>query len=143
MQQIKQALAKGLAKKAKDKVIYPTHPKMLILNATFCGVALAKIALQQDYEVTISDSDEKYLAELQNSIPKLKTINANYDVLVENIKNKNIFVNTAITPTDLTKLRITKQMGQSMPKGSLMIDASCENGYAFHFIKKFADSELK
>ncbi len=143
LRQVKLALAKGLAKKEKHKVTYPAHPKMLILNATFCGVALAKLALNEGFEVTIADADEKYLTELKNSNHKLQTIPAHYDLLVENIKDKNIFVNTAINPTDLTKLRITKEMGLSMPKGSMLIDASCENGYAFHFVKKFADTDLK
>lgn len=143
LRQVKLALAKGLAKKDKHKVTYPAHPKMLILNATFCGVALAKLALKEGYEVTIADADEKYLAELKDNNANLKIMPAHYDLLVEEIKDKNIFVNTAINPTDLTKLRITKEMGLSMPKGSMLIDASCENGYAFHFIKKFADAELK
>lgn len=143
MKAVKNALANGLAKKAKDKVKYPEHPKMLILNATFCGVALAKLAIDAGYEVTIADSDASYLSELKSSLKKLKTMSSNYDKLVEAIKEYNVFVNTAISPIEKTKLRITREMGKSMPKGSLMIDASCELGYAFHFVKKYASDKFE
>ncbi|XQP55211.1 MAG: hypothetical protein ACOQNV_00365 [Mycoplasmoidaceae bacterium] len=145
MHYVKSAIAKGLATRAKDKVSYPKEPSMLILNATFAGVALAKQALASGFKVTLADNDTKYLVSLKKSsgLKDLDFVDANFETLVEQIKTKNVFVNTAINPTDLTKLRITKDMIQSMPKGSMAIDAACEYGYAFHFIKKYADKQLK
>lgn len=144
MKLIKDTLSRGLAKKAKDRVVYPKHPKLLILNATFAGVALAKLALAEGYSVTIADNDTKYLTELKNSsLENIDYVDSNFDTLLEQIRDTNVFVNTAINPTDLTKLRITKDMVESMPKGSLAIDAACEYGYAFHFIKKYADETIK
>lgn len=140
---VKDALAKGLAKRQKDKVTYPANPKMLILNATFAGIALAKLAIAAGFEVTIADSDSKYLTELKSSIKKLNTIDSGYETIVKEIKKANIFVSTAISPSETTRTRITKQMGQSMPKGSMMVDASCENGYAFQFIKRYATKDME
>ncbi|MCQ3908207.1 MAG: hypothetical protein MJ200_01245 [Mycoplasmoidaceae bacterium] len=142
---VQSAITKGLATKAKNKVIYPKDPSMLILNATFAGVALAKLALAAGFKVTLADNDTKYLASLKKTsdFKNLDFVDANFETLVEQIKTKNVFVNTAINPTDLTKLRITKDMVQSMPRGSMAIDAACEYGYAFHFIKKYADKQLK
>lgn len=142
---IQDALKTGLAKKEKDKVVYPKNPSMLILNATFMGVELAKLALAAGFNVTIADNDTKYLLELKNSfgLKKLDFCDSSFDTLIEKMKKTNIFVNTAIAPTDVTKLRITKEMVESMPKGSLAIDAACENGYAFHFVKKYADEQIK
>lgn len=151
LNRVKDAFAKGLSKKKKDKVVYPKTPKMLIINATFAGIALAKLALSSGFDVIIADDDENYLKDLQKSdeikniISKAKTnlsfIAANYDVLVKQVKTCHVLVNTAVSPTDKTMLRITKQMAESMPKGSVLIDAACEFGYSFHFIKKYASDE--
>lgn len=145
MNYLKSAVSKGLAKKSKDKVVYPKNPKMLILNASYLGVALAKQAIASGFNVILADNDIKYLASLKKTseLKDLDFVDANFETLIEQIKTCNIFVNTAINPTDLTKLRITKDMIQSMPKGSMAIDAACEYGYAFHFIKKYADKQLK
>ena len=72
MKTISQAISKGF----KHKYKYPTHPKMMILNATYAGVALAKLALKAGYEVTIADNDAKYLETLRQSLSKVsKSIN--------------------------------------------------------------------
>ncbi|XQP55511.1 MAG: hypothetical protein ACOQNY_01745 [Mycoplasmoidaceae bacterium] len=140
---IKQGLVDVIPNKLKNKVIYPPKPKILILNATFAGLALAKIALANGMEVTISDHDLAYLQNLQKEIPEIKICDANYETLLEVISMQNVFVVTTINPSDPTKLRITKEMAVRMPRGSLLIDMSAENGYSFHFAKKFLTKELK
>lgn len=143
MNTISQAISKGF----KHKYKYPTHPKMMILNATYAGVALAKLALKAGYEVTIADNDAKYLETLRQSLSKVsKSINvcdANYETLIKQVKDKNVFVATTINPIDLTKLRTTQESPALMVPGSLLVDMSCQNGYAFHFIKKFAKKGLE
>lgn len=142
---LSQALSKGLAKSKKNVVVYPKNPNILILNATFAGVALAQKACELGWKVTIADNDSKYLSSLKKTkaLGSIKCVDAGYETLNEEFKLNNIFVNTTIDPTDITKTRITKEMAMSMPKGSLLIDASCENGYAFQFVKKFADKQPK
>lgn len=141
--EIKKALATGLAKKAKNKVIYPIRPKMLILNATFGGVALAKLASANNFDVTIADNDLVYLKNLKKTMPELRICDSKYETLLEQVTTQNVFVSTMINPSDLTKLRITKEMAVRMPHGSLLIDMSAESGYAFHFVKKFLAKEFK
>ena len=143
MTTITQAMANGF----KHKYKYPQNPKMLILNATYGAIALAKLALNAGYDVTIADNDTKYLETVKQSLSKIsKTIHicdANYETLLAQVKDKNIYVATTINPTDLTKLRITQESPALMVPGSMLIDMSCQNGYAFHFIKKFAKKELE
>lgn len=143
MKTIQDAISSGLGK-PKDRLVLHGKPNLLILNATFAGVALAKLALDENYNVTIADNDIKYCRELKSSgLTKLNIVDANYDTLEQQIRENHVFVNTCINPTDRTKTRITKQMAQIMPKGSMLIDAACENGYGFHFIKKLADKTIK
>lgn len=140
---IKQALQNGF----KGKYKYPEHPKMVILNATFGAIALAKLALKDGYEVTIADNDATYLESLKRSFARLGgtflTCDAGYETILKQVKDKNIFVTTTINPAELTKLRITQEVPALMPNGSLLVDTSCQNGYAFHFIKKFAKKGLE
>ncbi len=144
MKAINDALASKLAKKPKDQLVIKDKPNLLILNATFAGVAIAKLALAAGFNVTLADNDIKYTRELKSSgLEKLNIIDANYDTLEWQIRDNHIFVNTCINPSDRTKTRITKQMAEIMPTGALLIDAACENGYAFHFIKKYADTSIK
>ncbi|MCQ3907350.1 MAG: hypothetical protein MJ219_00925 [Mycoplasmoidaceae bacterium] len=140
---IKQAIEKGLDKHKKP---FPIHPRMLILNGSECAVAIAKIALKDGFEVTIADQDLKHAESLRRTLAfagKINVCDAHYETILEQVRDKNIFIATTINPSELTKLRITKEMAVKMPEGSLLVDTSCQNGYAFHFIKKFADKELK
>ncbi len=143
--QLNQALSTGLSKKEKDYVIYPKNPKILILNATFGGVALAKTTAHEGFEVTIADNDEKYLKELKATagLKSIKCVDANYETLLKQFKEKCIFVNTTISPTELTKSRITEQMIQLLMKGGMAVDMSCEFGYGFQFIKHYTKDEAK
>ncbi|MBQ0045788.1 MAG: hypothetical protein KBS35_02765 [Mycoplasma sp.] len=145
MNYLQHAISKGLSKSKKDLVVYPKDPSILILNATFAGVALAEKAAALGWKVTIADNDAKYLASLKKTktLKDIECVDAGYETINYKFKTQNIFVNTVIDPLDLTKTRITKEMAKSMPKGSLLIDAACENGYAFQFVKKFADKQPK
>lgn len=142
---LKDAFAKGLAKREKDKVVYPKKPRLLILYATFAGVELAKQAIASGFEVTLADNDSKYLSELKqtSALKNLGCIDAKYETLVEKVKTHNALVVTATSPCDIALNRITKDMAETMPKGSLLIDAGCENGYSFQFVKGYADKKVQ
>ena len=141
------AIKQAMTKTFKGKFTYPEHPKMFILNASFAAIALAKLALKEGYDVTIADNDAKYLESLRKSLihfgGTLNVCNAKYETILQQVKDKNIFVSTTINPSELTKLRVTTETAALMTNGSLLIDTSCQNGYAFHFIKKFAKKGLE
>lgn len=144
---IKSVVAKGVGPKTKYKMKVSQTPKMFILNATHAGIALAKQALAEGYDVKIADNDSQYLQQLQESIKNTKShltfCDSRYDTLVEATTGFNIFVATTINPFDLAKLRVTEEMAVRMNTGSILIDEGCEYGYSFNFMKKFAPKEIK
>lgn len=142
---IQNALKTGLSKKPKEQVTYPTDPKILILNASPAGLSIAKQAVALGWKVTVAENDTNKVSSLKKAkeFKSVEFIDAGFESLVSQFKTSLIFVNTIINPLERTKLRITKEMALSMPKGSILVDEACENGYAFHFVKKFADKELR
>lgn len=142
LKQLQNAFRTGLAKRKKDKVVYPANPKILILNISPLSIAFAKIATKAGFIVTLADDDFEQLQQLKDSIMNLEICDAGYETLVEQVKQNNALITTIPDPTSPAKNRITKQMAESMPKGSLIIDAGCEFGYSLQFVKKWPDAGL-
>lgn len=151
--QIEWALAnKGLgvsAANAKGNV----KPKILILNATWAAHEAICSLLAHNMDVTLLDNDLKYCQELKSSdeIKKILSIykghldiaDSKFETMVKLFPQHNGFIYTSVDPFNKTKPRITTEMAKSMPAGSILIDASCENGYGFQFQKKFVPETIK
>lgn len=144
---IAEGMTKGLSK-PKEKVVYPHPAKLLILNATYASVAAAKYALGNGFDVMLLDQDKDYLRDLRNDSDILSITSKNktrfnvgvadFENLTKAFPNYQCFINTSINPEDRTKPRITKEMANSMPAGSILYDAGSEYGYAFAWMKKLA-----
>lgn len=145
MKIITDGMAKGLCKE-KEKVTYPKPANLLIINATFAAVTAAKWALANGFNVTIADMDKRYLNELSNDAEikeitaknktKFDTCSAEFDKLTKVCKDYNALIATAVDPMGRTKKKVSDEMAKSMPKGSILVDASCEYGDSFIFAKK-------
>ncbi len=130
---------------AKELIKNKVKPKVLILNAAWAGQEAMRILLANNMDVTLLDNDSKYLSELKNSEKAgshLHVANAKYETLTELFPKHHAFIYTCPDPFSLTKPRITGKMAESMPQGSILIDAACENGYGFQFQKKLLTSKL-
>ncbi len=128
-------------------------PRVLVLNATWASYEAIAYLLAHNMNVTLLDNDSKYCRELKNT-PEIKKIclahnthldikDASFETLAKEFRSYDGFINTCIDPFNRTKPRITEDMAKSMAKGSILVDEACENGYAFHFQKKFAPIEDK
>lgn len=130
---------------------HSTKVKVVVLNGSFAGYEATMQALAMGANVKLLDIDEKYVKDL-NHDSKLsdlaKLYNSHfvakvndYENLVDEIKDADIFINTSIEPGSKSKKRITSQMADSMKKGSILIDASVDQGFGFEFEKRFSKQE--
>lgn len=142
--------AKKVIENFKNK---KTQPRAMVLNATWASYEAITYLLAHKANVTLFDNDSKYCRELKKDqeIIKLSKQNnvgldfkdAKFDTLLKAFPTHNAFINTCIDPFNRTKIRITEEMAKSMAPESILVDESSENGYAFHFIKKFVSLEDK
>ncbi len=130
-------------KKYKNKNINQTSlvkNNILILNYSYSGYYATKTALSNGYNILYLENDKtlsnelkvdkelKSLANLHNC--HFDVIEASYDNLCDKIKDTNILICTNQLPTIKTQLRITKNMINSMVKGSVYINFATETGFA-------------
>ena len=119
---------------------------MLILNYSYSGYYTAKNALDNKYNVMYLEKDNTLANELRadrdlrSLITKngchFNVIDASYNNLIDQIKDTNILVTTNQLPTTKSSIRITKDMIDSMPQGSVFINLDAETGFASNSEKK-------
>ena len=142
-------LSKNAIKKYKNSKEYKNTninqnalPKnnVLILNYSYSGYYAAKTALDNEFNVLYLENDKTLSNELKNDKElkslanshncRFEVIEASYDNLCDKIRNTNILVYTNQLPSVKTQLRITKNMVNSMQKGSVYINLATETGFA-------------
>lgn len=127
-------------------------PRILILNATWAAYEAICALLANNMDVTLLDNDIKYCNDLINSdeIRKLCAIyktkvdvsTSDFETMMKLFATHNGFIYTSTDPFNKTKPRITTEMAKAMPKGSVLVDAACENGYGFQFQKNFTENKI-
>lgn len=116
-----------------------------ILNCSFAGYEAACQALALGANVTVLDNDETFCKSLMVD-KKIKTLSSihnssfnalknDFDTIGNQITKCDVFINTSIEPGVKSKKRITLQMAQMMKNGSILIDASANQGFGFDFEK--------
>ena len=136
------------SKKKNNEIVNNNELKnnVLILNYSYSGYYAAKNALANKYNVMYLEKDNTLANELradhdlQSLIIKngcyFNVIDASYDNLIHKIKNTDILITTNQLPTTKTSIRITKDMIDSMPQGSVFINLDAETGFASNSEKK-------
>ncbi len=136
------------SKKKNNEIVNNNELKnnVLILNYSYSGYYAAKNALANKYNVMYLEKDNTLANELradhdlQSLIIKngchFNVIDASYDNLIHKIKNTDILITTNQLPTTKTSIRITKDMIDSMPRGSVFINLDAETGFASNSEKK-------
>lgn len=119
---------------------------VLILNYSYSGYYAAKNALANKYNVMYLEKDNTLANELrsdhnlQSLIIKngchFNVIDASYDNLIDEVKKTSILIATNQLPTTKSSVKITNDMINSMPQGSVFINLDAETGFASNFENK-------
>ena len=102
---------------------------VVILGAGIAGKAACSTAVGMGARVTVLDISESKLASLHQEYgEKVVTIISNPDALLEACRHADILIGAVLVPGAATPKLITREMIRAMPKGSVFVDISIDQG---------------
>jgi alanine dehydrogenase len=129
----KKELLKDFVNKTKNKDL-----RYLIINYSYTTHALVN-ALKIKSNVTVLESNHGYKQIFKDH--GIKVLDADFDILMEEVKNADVLINTTTIPGDLTHLRITKDMIGKMPQDSIYIDLGADQGFGSELTEFYNDQK--
>lgn len=102
---------------------------VVILGAGTVGRTAARVALGLGAEVTVLDNDLSRLRELHNTFPvKVNTATATAYNLAHTVKYADVVIGAVLLKGERSPHLVTEQMVKTMKMGSVIIDASIDQG---------------
>lgn len=103
--------------------------KILIIGAGNVGINAAKIATGFGCDVTVVDIDTDKLRYIDNLLGRrIKTYMSTPRLLEEEVKTADVVIGAVLNPGHKAPCLLTEEMVKSMKKGSVIIDASIDQG---------------
>ncbi|MFD2307758.1 alanine dehydrogenase [Enterococcus termitis] len=116
--------------------------KVTIIGGGISGCNAAKIALGLGADVTILDVNIKKLQEIDNQFGgAVKTLVSNHFNIQEEVKTADLVIGAVLLPGHKAPVLVTKEMVESMPEHSVIIDIAIDQGGIFETIDEVTTHE--
>ena len=104
----------------------PAH--VVILGAGSLGTSAARTAAASGARVTVLDIDEEKLSRVSAELPQATTGSADEDSIAAAAASADVLIGAVLVTGRRTPHLVTRQMVESMQRGSVIIDASIDQG---------------
>ena len=116
--------------------------KVVVIGGGIAGLNAIRMAIGMEAQVTVLDKSLDRLRELGDYFgPKLNCIFATKDNLQQYVKDADLVIGAVLVPGAAAPKLVTKDMIQSMRKGSVVVDVAIDQGGCFETSKATTHQE--
>lgn len=102
--------------------------KTVIIGCGFAGSSAAQVAWGMGAETVILDINKSKLEQFTSTHPGIRTVESNKSAIEGEIGNAQLVIGSVLVPGDKAPKLITRQMLQSMPPQSVIVDICIDQG---------------
>ncbi|MFV0246378.1 MAG: alanine dehydrogenase [Mycoplasmatales bacterium] len=103
--------------------------KVTVVGGGIAGTNAAQMAVGLGADVTILELNEDRIRELHVEFGgKLTVLKSSYDNIMKSAKESHLLVSTVLIPGEKAPKLVTEEMVKAMPKGSVIVDISIDQG---------------